>query len=71
MTEFSLCKEPDGVTPCRFVGQCAETRQRLQHYADLRGNDCWAYQQKTDRIAVAHRAPPVAGGPDPVKVADR
>lgn len=56
MTAFSLCTEPDGVTPCRFVSQCAEARQRLQHYEGLRGMDCWAYQQKTDRLALAQQA---------------
>lgn len=47
----SLCRESDG-TPCRFVARCHETRQRLQHYADLRGMQCWAYQQFSDQAAL-------------------
>lgn len=66
MTAFSLCTEPDGVTPCRFVTQCAETRQRLQHYGDLRGMACWAYQMKTDRLAMTQAASNAADSPPPV-----
>jgi len=45
-----LCRSVDGSGPCPFAGICPETRQRLQHYARLRGNACWAYQA----IAEAH-----------------
>ena len=50
MTELPLCREPDGVTPCRFAGLCHEARQRLQHYAGLRGRQCWAYDALMDKV---------------------
>ena len=49
MTE-ALCRSADGSGPCPFVASCPESRRRLQYYAGLRGNACWAYQQ----IAEAH-----------------
>lgn len=46
-----LCQEADApTTPCRFSTSCPSTRRRLQHYADLRGQACWAFQQLTERF---------------------
>lgn len=56
-----ICKEPDGETPCQFAGICPASRQ-VQHggYSKslgqwvknrepLRGKQCWAYQQLSER----------------------
>lgn len=46
-----LCHEADApTTPCRFWQHCHPERRRLQHYADLRGEMCWAFQQLTARL---------------------
>jgi hypothetical protein len=45
-----LCVEAaDESQPCRFWQLCHEARRRLQHYAGLRGDACWAFQQHTAR----------------------
>jgi len=49
-----LCQEADSpTTPCRFWKHCHADRRRLQHYADLRGLACWAFQQLSERHVAA------------------
>ncbi len=46
-----LCQEVGApTTPCRFWQHCHSDRRRLQHYADLRGEQCWAFQMLTARL---------------------
>jgi hypothetical protein len=51
MRDEPLCHEADApTTPCRFWQQCHPSRRRLQHYAGLRGDACWAFQMLTARL---------------------
>ena len=43
-----ICRSPDLRGPCEFAAHCPESRQRLNHYADLRGTACWAYLQLSE-----------------------
>lgn len=53
MSELPLCREADDSAPCRFSATCSESRQRLQHYAGLRGSACWAFAMKLEKLAPA------------------
>ena len=45
-----ICRSAkDPAQPCRFATVCHESRQRIQHYEDLRGRRCWAFQQFVQR----------------------
>lgn len=45
-----ICRSAtDPTQPCRFATTCHESRQRIQHYEGLRGEQCWMYQQALDR----------------------
>lgn len=55
MTE-PLCREADSDAPCRYWETCPETRRRLQHYAGLQGEMCWAFVQISEKLATSESA---------------
>jgi len=48
-----ICRSAEDETqPCRFAGECHESRQRIAHYAtpSIRGTACWFYQRRMEEI---------------------